>query len=229
MVTAQLDDPYCLDAMDRWLANWQLRCARAANGYTATGAAPGTASAPETLRAFGIREHDGPNALARTSVRCGGTGPATLLLSSSTPARWSCWAVPLAHPFQPLLNPPGCVSSPFARASPTPAAFAHTPSGIWAPVRLRAPGMEHDYAAAGVGHCWSTDRPAATPRSADRSATPAWWRSAQDLQVSFPGRVAQVPYPGNPAYRDFHTYDHLTGLEAARVTGHNVDSDAKAL
>ncbi|MBI3690373.1 MAG: 1,4-alpha-glucan branching protein, partial [Mycolicibacterium aromaticivorans] len=25
VVTAQLDDPYCLDGMHRWLANWQLR------------------------------------------------------------------------------------------------------------------------------------------------------------------------------------------------------------
>jgi 1,4-alpha-glucan branching enzyme len=35
-------------------------------------------------------------------------------------------------------------------------------------------------------------------------------------------------YPGHAAYRDFHTYDHLTGLKPARVTGRNVSSEAKA-
>ncbi len=35
-------------------------------------------------------------------------------------------------------------------------------------------------------------------------------------------------YPGHAAYRDFHTYDHVTGLKPARVTGRNVPSDAKA-
>ncbi|MFD4183864.1 1,4-alpha-glucan branching protein domain-containing protein, partial [Rhodococcus sp. NPDC058514] len=35
-------------------------------------------------------------------------------------------------------------------------------------------------------------------------------------------------YPGDGAYRDFHTYDHDTGLKPARVTGRTVDSKDKA-
>jgi 1,4-alpha-glucan branching enzyme len=35
-------------------------------------------------------------------------------------------------------------------------------------------------------------------------------------------------YPGHASYRDFHTYDHRTGLKPARVTGRNVPSHAKA-
>jgi 1,4-alpha-glucan branching enzyme len=46
VVTAQLDDPYCLSGMHHWLANWQLRALEAT-----------TLREPETLRAFGIREH----------------------------------------------------------------------------------------------------------------------------------------------------------------------------
>ena len=46
VVTAQLDDPYCLDGMHRWLANWQLRALEAANLHTPTGAADGTATTP---------------------------------------------------------------------------------------------------------------------------------------------------------------------------------------
>ena len=57
VVAAQLDDPYCLDGMHRWLANWQLRALEAANLHTGTDAAAGTASTPEALRRFGIREY----------------------------------------------------------------------------------------------------------------------------------------------------------------------------
>ncbi len=46
VVNAQLDDPYCLDGMHRWLANWQLRALEAANVHAPTGAAAGTASTP---------------------------------------------------------------------------------------------------------------------------------------------------------------------------------------
>ena len=44
VVMAQLDDPYCLDGMHRWLANWQLRAQEAATVHTPTGAAAGSAT-----------------------------------------------------------------------------------------------------------------------------------------------------------------------------------------
>ena len=50
----------------------------------------------------------------------------------------------------------------------------------------------------------------------------------RDLQVSYRVWSPKSGYPGHAAYRDFHTYDHLTGLKPARVTGRNVPSDAKA-
>jgi 1,4-alpha-glucan branching enzyme len=34
-------------------------------------------------------------------------------------------------------------------------------------------------------------------------------------------------YPGDPAYRDFHTFDHPSGLKPARVTGRHVPPEAK--
>ncbi len=40
--------------------------------------------------------------------------------------------------------------------------------------------------------------------------------------------VAEDRVPGHPAYRDFHTYDHDTGLKPARVTGRSVPSEKKA-
>ena len=50
----------------------------------------------------------------------------------------------------------------------------------------------------------------------------------RDLQVSYRVWSPKSGYPGHAAYRDFHTYDHVTGLKPARVTGRNVPSDAKA-
>ena len=50
----------------------------------------------------------------------------------------------------------------------------------------------------------------------------------RDLQVSYRVWSPKSGYPGHAAYRDFHTYDHITGLQPARVTGRNVPSDAKA-
>ncbi len=50
----------------------------------------------------------------------------------------------------------------------------------------------------------------------------------RDLQISYRVWSPKSGYPGHAAYRDFHTYDHLTGLKPARVTGRNVPSEAKA-
>jgi 1,4-alpha-glucan branching enzyme len=50
----------------------------------------------------------------------------------------------------------------------------------------------------------------------------------RDLAVSYRVWSPKSGYPGHPAYRDFHTYDHITGLKPARVTGRNVPSEEKA-
>jgi 1,4-alpha-glucan branching enzyme len=50
----------------------------------------------------------------------------------------------------------------------------------------------------------------------------------RDLPVSYRVWSPKSGYPGHGAYRDFHTYDHATGLKPARVTGRTVDSNDKA-
>ena len=89
--------------------------------------------------------------------------------------------------------------------------------------------MEHDYAAAGVSH-FMVDGPSlhgdtALGRPVGDTGVVAFGR---DLQVSYRVWSPKSGYPGHAAYRDFHTYDHLTGLKPARVTGRGVDSAAKA-
>lgn len=58
VVNAQLDDPYCLDGMHHWLANWRLRAMEAASVRSAprSKSAGYQACTPEALRALGIRE-----------------------------------------------------------------------------------------------------------------------------------------------------------------------------
>ena len=89
--------------------------------------------------------------------------------------------------------------------------------------------MEHDYAAAGITH-FMVDGPSlhgdtALGRPVGDTDVVAFGR---DLQVSYRVWSPKSGYPGHAAYRDFHTYDHLTGLKPARVTGRNVPSEAKA-
>ena len=69
VVTAQLDDPYCLDGMHHWLANWQLRAARPRPddvGY-------GTGS---VARVRNSRVRRGRPRARRLRARCGATAAA---------------------------------------------------------------------------------------------------------------------------------------------------------
>lgn len=136
---------------------------------------------------------------------------------------------PLAHPFQPLLNPRLREFALREGLADAHQRFAHTPAGIWAPECAYAPGMEYDYAAAGVNH-FMVDGPSlhgdtALGRPVGESDVVAFGR---DLQVSYRVWSPKSGYPGHAAYRDFHTYDHITGLKPARVTGRNVTSEDKA-
>jgi 1,4-alpha-glucan branching enzyme len=226
VVTAQLDDPYCLTGMHHWLANWQLRATEATTVRTGEGTGY---AAPEALRAFGIRERAAADrALEDFSVawRHGGSPLLRTLIDAGT---IELLGGPLAHPFQPLLNPRLREFALREGLADAGARFAHTPNGIWAPECAYAPGMEDGYAAAGVTH-FIVDGPSlhgdtSLGRPVGDSDVVAFGR---DLQVSYRVWSPKSGYPGHAAYRDFHTYDHVTGLKPARVTGRNVPSEQKA-
>jgi 1,4-alpha-glucan branching enzyme len=226
VVTAQLDDPYCLTGMHHWLANWQLRASEATTLRTGDGTGY---AAPEALRAFGARERDqADRALEDFSVawRHGGSPLLRSLIDAGT---IELLGGPLSHPFQPLLHPRLREFALREGLADAGARFAHTPRGIWAPECAYAPGMESGYAAAGVTH-FMVDGPSlhgdtTLGRPVADSDVIAFGR---DLQVSYRVWSPKSGYPGHPAYRDFHTYDHVTGLKPARVTGRNVPSEEKA-
>jgi 1,4-alpha-glucan branching enzyme len=216
VVTAQLDDPYCLTGMHHWLANWRLRAQEAT-------------TLPEPLHEFGIREvaeADRELDEFTTLWQHGGSPLLRELIDSDT---IELLGGPLSHPFQPLLNPRLREFALREGLADAHQRLAHTPTGIWAPECAYAPGMEFDYDAAGVGH-FMVDGPSlhgdtALGRPVGDSPVVAFGR---DLQVSYRVWSPKSGYPGHAAYRDFHTYDHVTGLKPARVTGRNVASDAKA-
>jgi 1,4-alpha-glucan branching enzyme len=218
VVTAQLDDPYCLSGMHHWLANWQLRTLEAT-----------TLREPEGLRAFGIREHTEAGLALEEYATLWRHGGSPLLRELIDAGTIELLGGPLSHPFQPLLNPRLREFALREGLADAGQRFARTPTGIWAPECAYAPGMEIDYAAAGVGH-FMVDGPSlrgdtALGRPVAASDVVAFGR---DLQVSYRVWSPKSGYPGHAAYRDFHTYDHVTGLKPARVTGRNVPSDDKA-
>ena len=215
-VTAQLDDPYCLSGMHHWLANWQLRALEA----TTLG---------DPLREFGIREHAEAGQALEEFATLWRHGASPLLRGLIDAGTIELLGGPLSHPFQPLLNPRLREFALREGLADAGQRLAHTPAGIWAPECAYAPGMEIDYAAAGIGH-FMVDGPSlhgdtALGRPVAASDVVAFGR---DLQVSYRVWSPRSGYPGHAAYRDFHTYDHVTGLKPARVTGRNVASDAKA-
>ena len=136
---------------------------------------------------------------------------------------------PLAHPFQPLMDPRLREFSLTEGLSDAEARWGTRPSGIWAPECAYAPGMEKGYAAAGVTH-FMVDGPAL--RGDTTLARPVYDSDVlafgRDLKVSYRVWSPKSGYPGHAAYRDFHTYDHATGLKHARVTGRAVASQDKA-
>ena len=220
VVTAQLDDPYCLDGMHHWLANWQLRALTEADarGSSNRGVARLRNSRARRSRAGARRLR---HALA--ARRQPAAARADRRRHRRTARRPAGPSVPAAA--DPRLRE-FALREGLADARQR---FAHTPTGIWAPECAYAPGMEHGYAAAGVGH-FMVDGPSlhgdtALGRPVGDSDVVAFGR---DLQVSYRVWSPKSGYPGHAAYRDFHTYDHATGLKPARVTGRNVPSDDKA-
>lgn len=211
VLAAQLDDPHCLSGMHHWLGNWQLRAHEA------------------TDRNLSIREHRAAAAsldVFETHWRHGGSPVLRTLVDAGTV---ELLGGPLAHPFQPLMNPRLREFSLNEGLSDAQRRWGTRPHGIWAPECAYAPGMEIGYAEAEVTH-FMVDGPAlrgdtTLGRPVRDSEVVAFGR---DLDVSYRVWSPKSGYPGHAAYRDFHTYDHATGLKHARVTGRSIDSADKA-
>ncbi|GAA5159127.1 glycoside hydrolase family 57 protein [Pseudonocardia eucalypti] len=216
VLAAQLDDPYCLRGMHDWLGGWQLRAHEAA-------------LLPEpALSSLGADEHRrSAAALAEFESRWR-HGASPVLRPLLDAGAFELLGGPATHPFQPLLEPEVRDFALRAGLTDTARRLGHRPAGIWAPECGYAPGMEHGYAAAGVDR-FLVDGPAlrgetAFARTVGDSDVVCFGR---DLDVTYRVWSPKAGYPGHRDYRDFHTYDHRTGLKPARVTGRAVPPDQK--
>ena len=219
VLAAQLDDPYSIRAFHDWLGHWQLRAQHAATLWRGD----------PLLRELAAAEH-------RTAVRAAeelGTrwrhGFSPILRSLVDNATIELLGGPLAHPFQPLLDPRVREFALTAGLSDTALRLGSRPEGIWAPECGYAPGMENDYAAAGVRR-FMVDGPSL--RGETWAARPVGDTDVlafgRDLEVTYRVWSPKAGYPGHAAYRDFHTWQHEVGLKAARVTGKTVEPQDKA-
>jgi 1,4-alpha-glucan branching enzyme len=212
VLAAQLDDPYSLRGMHDWLGGWLLRAHGAAgrrgNAPLAALAADEHRAATAALADFETRWRHGGSAVLRPLVDDGVIellgGPAT-------------------HPFQPLLEPAVRDFALRAGLADTARRLGSRPAGIWAPECGYAPGMEYGYAEAGVRR-FLVDGPAlrgdtAFGRPVGDTDVVCFGR---DLPVTYRVWSPKAGYPGHRDYRDFHTYDHPSGLKPSRVTGRGV-------
>jgi 1,4-alpha-glucan branching enzyme len=214
VLAAQLDDPYCLRAFHDWLGNWHLRAQYAGVQWQGSDpalrslAAAEYAASAEALAKFETQWRNGFSPVLRPLVDAGVLellgGPAT-------------------HPFQPLLHPRLRDYILRTGLADTQLRIGRRPEGIWAPECGYAPGMETGYAAAGVRR-FLVDGPSlhgntAAARTVGDSDVVCFGR---DLEVTYRVWSPKAGYPGHPDYRDFHTYDHPSGLKPARVTGKHI-------
>jgi 1,4-alpha-glucan branching enzyme len=222
ILAAQLDDPYCLREFHEWLGGWQLRADVAATRWHGRWRA-----APE-LRALAAAEHRAAGvALERFETRWR-HGFSPVLRPLVDAGVLELLGGPATHPFQPLLTERVRGFALRTGLADTSLRIGRAPEGIWAPECGYAPGMEHDYAAAGVRR-FLVDGPALRGRTS--AAHPVGDSDvvcfARDLDVTYRVWSPKAGYPGDPAYRDFHTYDHPSGLKPSRVTGRHVATEDK--
>jgi 1,4-alpha-glucan branching enzyme len=219
VLAAQLDDPYCLHGLHDWLGNWQLRAQYAGVRWQGSDpllrelAATEYQSSARALETFESQWRHGFSPVLRPLVDAGVIellgGPAT-------------------HPFQPLLEPQIRDYALRTGLTDTQLRIGRRPEGIWAPECGYAPGMEAGYAAAGVQR-FLVDGPSlhgntATAHPVGDSDVVCFGR---DLKVTYRVWSPKAGYPGHADYRDFHTYDHPSGLKPSRVTGQHIQPGDK--
>ncbi|HSK55670.1 MAG TPA: 1,4-alpha-glucan branching protein domain-containing protein [Jiangellales bacterium] len=220
VLAAQLDDPYCLDRQHAWLGGWRLRAEELASRpepHLRGLASSEFRAATRALDQFGSRWVRGASPVLRALAECG----AVELLGG-----------PVTHAITPLLDQRVADFALRTGLDDHAVRLGQRPVGIWAPECAYAPGLEDLYAAVGVRHL-VVDGP--TLLHVGRSPDAAWTLGdsdvvavGRDLEVAYRVWSPRRGYPGGPWYRDFHTYDHPSGIKPARVTSTSTPPEQKA-
>ncbi|HVE98431.1 MAG TPA: 1,4-alpha-glucan branching protein domain-containing protein [Mycobacteriales bacterium] len=218
---AMLDDPYLLREQHTWLGYWQTRAAQ----LGASGRHPDVAAIEHRRAAVALDRFERDWAHGGTPVlrSLGDSGVVELL------------GGPATHPFQPLLVDDRVVDAQLGVGLDDHALRVGTrPRGIWAPECGYRPGLETSYAAAGVEH-FVVDGPTLLGSVDDPTATATGWTVGdsdvvafgRDLDVTYRVWSPRSGYPGGRWYRDFHHFDHDTGIRPFRVSGRHVADHEK--
>jgi 1,4-alpha-glucan branching enzyme len=219
VLAAQLDDPYSLRTFHEWLGHWQLRAVQASTLWRED----------PLLRELGAAEHRAALRATETLETQWRHGFSPILRSLVDSQTLELLGGPLTHPFQPLLDQRIRTFALRSGLDDTALRIGHRPAGIWAPECGYAPGMEADYAAAGVER-FLVDGPSlrgstSAARTVGSSDVVCFGR---DLEVTYRVWSPKASYPGHANYRDFHTWAHEVGVKPSRVTGQHVASQDKA-
>ncbi|TCO57242.1 1,4-alpha-glucan branching protein domain-containing protein [Actinocrispum wychmicini] len=219
VLAAQLDDPYCLRGVHDWLGNWQLRAQYAGIRWQ---------HGDPALRELAANEHRTAESALTTFETQWRHGFSPMLRRLVDADVIELLGGPATHPFQPLLDPRVRDFALRTGLADTELRLGRRPAGIWAPECGYAPGMEAGYAAAGVRR-FMVDGPSlrgdtAAARTLGDSDVVCFGR---DLEVTYRVWSPKAGYPGHADYRDFHTYDHPSGLKPSRVTGKHIEPDDK--
>ncbi len=221
ILAAQLDDAHCLREFETWLGFWSQR-------------ADQLASSPDSDLAD-LGQHEAQLARERTELfrRDWSAGGSPVLRALLDCEAIELLSGPAAHPFQPLLDDSTAAYSLAVGRDDTTLRLGTTPGGIWAPECGYRPGLEHVYQDGGVTH-FMVDGP--TLRHVQRSTADAWTVGdtdvvafGRDLDVTYRVWSPRKGYPGGRHYRDFHTFDHDSGIRHARVTSTATPSEHKAI
>ena len=220
VLAAQLDDPYCRRELQTWLGFWQVR-------------AEGLATQRDpAMRELGSREFIASQRALETldGPWSGGMSPVLRPLVDSGVVE--LLGGPATHPFQPLLDQPWLRFALRTGLDDAALRLGSRPEGIWAPECGYRPGLEQDYADLGVRR-FLVDGPTlqgagGTTAEAVPVGDSDVLAFARDLDVTYRVWSPRKGYPGGRWYRDFHTFDHVSGFRPARVTGTTTPSHEKA-
>lgn len=220
VLAAQLDDPTARRSFHTWLGFWQAR-------------AEGLATRNEAhLRELGSREFlASQRALGEVEGRWSG-GLSPVLRPLVDDGVVELLGGPATHPFQPLLEDEWVRFALRTGLDDAAVRLGSRPEGIWAPECGYRPGLEEHYADLGVRR-FLVDGPTLLGAGASTAhAVPVGGSDvvafARDLEVTYRVWSPRRGYPGGRWYRDFHTFDHVSGFRPARVTSTTTAPEDKA-
>jgi 1,4-alpha-glucan branching enzyme len=220
VLAAQLDDPWCLDQLSTWLGFWSVRAQELA------------ARPDRHLRAHAAREAAAAHRCLEQVATTWRGGASPLLRRLADAGVVELLGGPATHPFLPLLDERVARFALGVGLDDARLRLGHRPAGIWSPECGWAPGLETTLAGADVRHLL-VDEATLAPTGAVSSRP---WRVAgsdvvvlaRDLAVTNLVWSSRTGYPTGGRYRDFHAFDHPSGLRPYRVTGAAVPPAAKA-